>query len=222
MGDLCRLPLEIRQMIYAECLVVGTVSPYFLRTLRHYSDWWCGQSDEKIARQLSKYNAPEVRLLRVCKAIHQEAEPMLYQRNTFRLPASDLMTRFFERSLHTDARRAMVKSVEMSFHPGDLHEDEGWKDLSKQSEKSRSWIDQFEQECRGSYEELLELPGWLRNASYVFDHLCLDKLVLDFTDPDTHQLRFSKRPAAVMALEQGFAKSIAKSLKLRGLTVEEF
>lgn len=66
------------------------------------------------------YDAPEVSILRACKSTYQEAEPILYQKNTFVLPIGRLTAQYFEVSLNTNARRAWVTSVEIGLDSPDM------------------------------------------------------------------------------------------------------
>lgn len=103
-------------MIYAELLIVGKVFPYtFSETISEYDLGVESDDDETIETMMdcSGCAAPFVDLLTVCKAIHKDAEPILYQRNILVLPASDLTPRFFKCSLHNDIRRSWIKSGEL-------------------------------------------------------------------------------------------------------------
>ena len=95
MIDLFGLPLEIRQMIYAKCLVVGKCFPYTIAGSLDENE--CNDDDSlktiESPLESSGYGRPNNSLLRACKVIHQEAEPLLYQCNTFVLPISDLTAR---------------------------------------------------------------------------------------------------------------------------------
>lgn len=71
------LPTEIRVMIYQEVLVVGKV----FYTPDEYDVW-----NGKRCRGHQLYHKPELQLLRVCKQIHAEAEPVYLSKNFFVLP----------------------------------------------------------------------------------------------------------------------------------------
>jgi hypothetical protein len=71
------LPAEIRVMIYEDVLVIGKV---FYSPDEH--DKKCGRRCE---RQYC-FRKPELQLLRVCKQIHSEAEPLYLSKNLFVLP----------------------------------------------------------------------------------------------------------------------------------------
>ena len=63
------LPPEIRNMIYEELLIVGKVFYGYYSPNR------------------SGYRSPQLTLLRVCKQIHAEAEPLFLSKNLFNLPS---------------------------------------------------------------------------------------------------------------------------------------
>ena len=67
------LPIEIRLMIYEECLVVGTIYPYSL------------SDTDETAQESIGCDLPAVALLQVLKTIRSEAEPVLYHRNDVQL-----------------------------------------------------------------------------------------------------------------------------------------
>jgi hypothetical protein len=71
------LPPELRCMVYEELLFVGKV--YFKGTDKEHAN---------SARYKDKayYQKPSLKLLRVCKQIHQEAEPVYLMKNLFVLP----------------------------------------------------------------------------------------------------------------------------------------
>ena len=98
------LPLEIRRMVFGYCLAVGKVFPYTVSEI--YEEYGNDFGDEPTNQELSDCEHPCVALLSVCRRVRLEAEPILYQRNTIVLPASDLTARFFKRCLHNDTRRA--------------------------------------------------------------------------------------------------------------------
>lgn len=71
------LPIDLRVMIYDECLIVGKV---FYTPGRH---------DIRNGKRCDNYELfrkPELQLLRVCKQIHAEAEPVYLSKNLFVLP----------------------------------------------------------------------------------------------------------------------------------------
>jgi hypothetical protein len=71
------LPTEIRVMIYEELLVVGKV----FYTPDSY-DVWNGER----CRRHELFRKPELQLLRLCKQIHYEAEPVYLAKNLFVMP----------------------------------------------------------------------------------------------------------------------------------------
>lgn len=134
MAGLFSLPPEVRDLVYAECLVVGQVFPYsaLLETNSNHHSSERGSSvppalawDASWPRPRLKPRGmdstdyvpepvrsfPDTALLLACKAIHVEAEPILYQRNQFVLSSLRQVARFFERSLHNGERQAWIKMV---------------------------------------------------------------------------------------------------------------
>ena len=220
------LPLEVRRMVYAECLVVGKVYPYTLA--ESYDEYECDFDDDLTARELAGKEAPEVTLLRVCKDIHLEAEAMLYQRNTFMLPVSDLTARFFKRSLHNDTRRAMIKSVRLFLGPADLTRDdrevvldevlEYQRDEMLFPEKAYSWSDDLSQELHDAYKHRLGTIVWPRKASFILGHLQLDKLVIDLVDAKCIEGCCFMRALGVQAFQPGFAKAMPKRIEVLGVS----
>ena len=88
------LPPEVRCIIYDFCLNIGRVFPYY---------WASGAA---------KGILPPVALLRVCKSVHQEAEPFLY-RNTFVFSRYQAIEKLFKVCLGTKERMLFLKSVEI-------------------------------------------------------------------------------------------------------------
>lgn len=231
MSSLFKLPPEIRQRIYEDILVVGKVFPYTLG--ESYDEYECDYDDELTERELACYEAPEVGLLLVCKTIHAEAEPLLYRRNTFVLPPSDLTARFFNRSLHNDTRRGWIKSVEVSFEASDLTRDDREATLDEQLELTRddmlfpekgegdAWlhpdVDNWAQNMHESYKECLSLVVWPRKAAFILDHLQLRELVVDFGAATCIEDCCCIRKHGIQAMAAGFAKGLPEILKLVGL-----
>lgn len=226
MFELFKLPPEIRRMIYVECLVVGKVFPYTLS--ESYDEYECDYDDDLTAREHAGYEAPIVALLRVCKDIYQEAEPLLYRRNTFVLPAADLTTRFFKRCLHSAARKAMIKSVVLSFDASDLTRDDRERILEQQMGVYRddmlfpersftNWAEEFPQDLHDAYKSHLATRVWPQKASHVIQGLYLDNLVVDFRGADCLEGCCKMRVAGIQAMDIGFQQGMPKKLKLLGL-----
>lgn len=71
------LPIELQYLIYEEALVVGKV---FLIPNQYAAEL------EGQLKDCRLFKKPQVQLLRVCKAIHQEAEKIYLRQNLFILP----------------------------------------------------------------------------------------------------------------------------------------
>ena len=221
-------------MVYAECLVVGKVFPYTLS--ERYNEYDYDYDDEETGLELSGCEEPCVPLLRVCKAIHEEAEPMLYQQNTFVLPACDLTIRFFKRSLHNNVRKGWVKSVELSFDAGDMARYDREIVLDKHLEFTRDnllfpersvdldWVqsygddeEDFADSLHAAYKRRLENVVWPRKASYILDFLSLRELILDFRDSKCLEGCCRMRFSGIKAMEKGFAMGMPMKVKVLGI-----
>ncbi|KAF2114708.1 hypothetical protein BDV96DRAFT_83619 [Lophiotrema nucula] len=85
------LPTELRIMIYEELLVVGKV---------FYEVEEDNVKNGKRYRGWKLFRKPEVQLLRVCKQIHEEAEPVYLSWNLFVLPVQFDTFRPFQNHYH--------------------------------------------------------------------------------------------------------------------------
>jgi hypothetical protein len=225
------LPPEIRHKIYEECLVVGKTFPYRFRDC--YDDYDYDYKDDSTASKLACDRVPEIALLLVCKAIVAEAEPLLYQRNIFVLPAADLTARFFKYSLYNDTRRAWVKSVEMGFEALDLTRDEGKIPLDEDLKLTpddmlfrsdsglgvgpQRSVNAWAQDLHEAYKVCLSSLVWPLKASLVLDHLQLRELVIDFRDARCSEGCCCMKKDAIDAISVGFAMGVPKTLRLIGL-----
>lgn len=240
------LPLEVRQMVYAECFVVGKVFPYTVSETIIEHDFDDGDSDDEdtvdTMLECSGCAAPDLAILFVCKGIHEEAEPMLYQRNTFVLPASDLTARFFRRSLHNGVRRSWIGSVELILDASDMTRRDRELVLDQQLELARKsslyqdevleWFregrlfpekvnprsddddDMLGEDLHDAYKTQLAKFVWPRKASYVLDHLTLQTLLIDVRNSKCILDYCTMRHKAVKALGNGFAKKMPESVRV--------
>lgn len=225
------LPPEIRHKIYEECLIVGKVFPYKFRD--YYRDYDYDRNDDSTVHMVACFRVPEVALLLVCKDIQAEAEPLVYQRNTVVLPASDLTARFFKRSLYNDTRKAWVKSVEMEFEAADLTRDEGKILLDEDLKLTKDDIlfrtesglgvgpqrsvNAWAEDLHEAYKVSLSSLVWPLKASLVLDHLQLRELVIDFRDARCSESCCCMKKDALDAISVGFAMGVPKTLTLIGL-----
>ena len=222
------LPSEVRQMVYAECLVVGKVFPYTVS--ERYHEYDNDEDDKHTGLELSGCEVPSVALLQVCKRIHEEAEPMLYQRNTFILPACDLTILFFKRSLHDDTRKSWVKSVELEFLATDLTRKDREMVLDEQTALWRNDLlfpekrgpllrphADFQSDLHVAYIGRLIDVVWPRKASYVIDHLALRKIHLKFNRSACNEDCCTLQGQACQAMKGGFAKGMPLDVKITGL-----
>ncbi|KAL9134843.1 MAG: hypothetical protein Q9175_003963 [Cornicularia normoerica] len=221
------LPPEIRQMIYNCCLVVGEVFPYTVsETYDEYDDDF---DDDPTNQELSGCEHPCVALFSVCRKVRLEAEPILYQRNTIVLPASDLTARFFKRCLHNDSRRAWVRSVDISLDASDMTRSDrevvldeelalvredmlfpdkapfGWPKATLSSE-----------DMHDAYQVRLGEVVWPRKTSYLLDLLHLEHLAVDLRESRCLDGCCCMVPQGIESMSKGFALALPRTIIIRG------
>jgi hypothetical protein len=113
MTSIPSLPAEIRNLIYSYSLVMGAVYPY--QYLERDGTAVPYKSFPK-----APVAAPSINLLGTCRAIRDEASPILYSQNDFHLPAGKWFEKFFTYALHNIIRRSWMKSVTMKLTSHDL------------------------------------------------------------------------------------------------------
>lgn len=232
MSGFLKLPPEIREKIYDDLLVVGTVFPYTIA--KSYEDDEPDYGDNLMVREMAAFKAPETALLHVCKAIHAEAEPILYSRNQIMLPTSHLTARFFERSLHNDIRRSWVKSVGLHFEASDMSREDREVTLDEQLElaredmlfpekndsgsfrRSKGSADIWVERLHEAYKTRLASVVWPRKASFVTDHLQLEELELILRTSRCVQGCCEMSFPAIDAMKSGFAKGMPRRVSLIG------
>ncbi|KAL2037454.1 hypothetical protein N7G274_009734 [Stereocaulon virgatum] len=230
MSSLFRLPLEVRQMIYARCLVVGKVFPYTYA--ERYDEYEYDYDDEETGLELSGCEEPWVPLLRVSRAVREEAEPMLYQRNTFFLPACDLTIRFFKRSLHNDLRKAWVKSVVLALDASDMTRYDRGIVLDKHLELRRDemlfperayddafWPEEesFKENLHLAFNDRLGDVVWPRKASYVLKNLSLNDVIFDFRGSACIEGCCDMQLKALSSIVKGFAMGRPMKVEVLGM-----
>ncbi|KAL6712925.1 hypothetical protein ACLMJK_009480 [Lecanora helva] len=232
MGTLLKLPVEVRQMIYAECLVVGKVYPYFFsqQSGQPEGNLDPGGNDSTLQEETGQY-LPETALLQVCKVTYQEAEPLLYQRNTFVLPTADYIVRLFTHSLYNEIRRRMIKSVECTFDSADLSPRDREEILDEKLKNDRDsmlfperigvdlWPNDFLDSLHVAYKHRLTFSTWPQMVSHLLD-LELDDLTIDFSNVLCTSGCCYLRAMAVRELCKGFAKAMPRKIELQGLKLE--
>ena len=222
MARFYHLPLEIRRMIYRECLAVGEIYPYSLSDAL--------QPDTETPQDKTGCELPSVALLQVSKTIREEAEPILYQKNVLRLGSAEVTEKFFERSLNTPERRMWLKSVRMRLDFKDITKADRQIVLERQlfllqtrmlfPEKNRSTI-AIERILHNEYTNCLADSMWPRKLSPLLEDCRLEKLSVDFSQARCPGSCCPMNARAVLAFRKGFANGAPKELLLIGLKKEE-
>ena len=216
------LPLEIRRMIYRECLVVGEIYPYSLSDAL--------QPDTETPQDKTESELPSVALLQVSKTIREEAEPMLYQKNVLRLGSAEVAGKFFERSLNTPERRMWLKEVRTRLDFRDITKADRQSVLEKQlpllqtrmlfPEKGRSTIT-IESTLHDAYTNCLAYNIWPRKLSPLLEDCKLEKFLVNFSSARCSEECCPNITRAVLAFRKGFAYGAPKELVLLGLGDKE-
>ena len=206
-------------MVYCHCLFVGEVFPYY--------DFHC--LNDRPLRCVS--------LLRTCKAINLEAEPVLY-RNTFVLSSVKAVQQLFDITLSTPARKLLLKSVELSLE-GDnscpvycwpyFNQDFALEDVqSEVVQRVADTLDSLTKSICGeggsksNLEDHLLRKAVLLDAIWplqidpILDSLALDRLVLGMTecfrDP---KCRYKMEASTIMCFREGFALQAPKVVEIK-------
>lgn len=222
MAHFYHLPMEIRQMIYRECLVVGEIYPYSLSDAL--------QPDTETPQDKTGCELPSVALLQVSKTIREEAEPMLYQKNVLRLGSAHVAEKFFERSLNTPERRMWLKSVRTRLDSRDITKADRQKVLEKQlsllqtrmlfPEKDKSTTS-IERILHNDYTNCLADTIWPRKLSPLLEDCKLETLSVNFSDARCSGRCCPMNARALLAFRKGFANGAPKELVLLGLRNKE-
>lgn len=177
------LSLEIRLRVYGCLLFVGKVTPY--------------------TKGQIKQSLPYVPLLRTCKAVKFEAEPVVYK-NTFIFPKFGAIEKLFHDTLSTPARKLLLKSLEVSL--GGNNFAVAGPLLSQSGQQLQ---------CRMIFQ--LRLVAWQHSVAPILEDLTLDQLVLDLSDSSYRDgCKCRMAAAAIMCFEQGFALQTPKAVQVRG------
>ena len=199
------LPRELRDMIYDFSLNVGRVFPYY---------WASG---------VAKGSFPSVALLRVCKTVHQEAEPVLY-RNTFVFSRYQAIEEFVNICTNTGKRKLFLQSIEIGLFYDSidarkaLHEaqmmtiDADIQDLPDNAPFSRC--------CRFLHhltKSFTRTDHWQRTVSLVLDHLQPNRLIVDLSECYCNSGCCAMQMTAIECFSRGFAAATPRVVKLVGL-----
>lgn len=230
--SLPRLPYEIRLIIYHYCLLVNyEIVPYLslYRVQKHllkYSKLGRRFLKDRHSTQLpSSRLLPSLNLLAVNKQMYEEAAPILYGKNTWRMPIviSDKLFRQSDHNVfikHADLFRRITiqfhwRELEDSVHHGFLHHksvnDPEWYPLHRDRAYN---LDLWQKvQTRGVLDRLY------RNMSQLMPHLT--SLVLD-VDKLYCSLGCCRGRVLGKWLRNGFIASLGKGIAKSSLSRVEF
>lgn len=203
------LPYEIRQMIYAQCLVVGEIHPYNSRdtSLR----------DRHSACAKTGCDLPTVALLQVSKTIRKEAEPALYERNMVQLGSAEFSQRFFERCLNTSERKLWLKSVSMWLDDGEITEADQRAVLDTLFPERAYTEVPWAKKVQDAYKQYIGETVWPRKVLPLLDSCKLNTLVMDFSEALCQADCCKMCSHAVQSFRKGFAMGLPARFVIQGL-----
>ena len=175
-------------MVYRCCLFIGEVAPY---------------SDSK-----EKASLPYVPFLRTCKAVHVEAEPIIYE-NTFLLSSTRATKNILHHAFPTPVRKLLLKAVKVSLHK---------EELAPNNETLVPMTYIVNGPCVHSLEKArLSKIAWQRKITPILEHLTLNRLILDLGDSVCRRsCKCSMAAMAMMCFEKGFALQVPKTIEVQG------
>ena len=204
--DFFAFPVELRLLIYHFCLFVGVVCPY--------------------AKRLPYRDYPNVKLLRTCKAIYSEAEPLIFKnRFTFSTPAA--LQKLFDQSLMTPYRKSRVLYLGLIFRWTGLSEKQADQVLDEAHRRQfEDTIDEPESETTASLikhihqqrKVVLINTTWQSMTGLVLEHLRPRHLNIDLNNCLDRTKCCSLQSAAISTFLPGFREAVPlRSIKLRGI-----
>ena len=203
-----KIPLELRCLVYNECLFVGEVAAYKKSTTSNASH-------------------PQLSLLCTCRRLKVEAEPVIYQ-NTVILRKEEDIQSFFQKTIPTPARKLLPKSIEVSLGRDDFTTLDSCMVYNHGITKSRGLlassgsINEYNREIHRFAKLKLRDATWQRKVDPILDHLRLDRLILDLSDsfcPEDCDCRMAAM--AVLCFEKGFAVHTPKIVEVKGWELDD-
>ena len=198
-----KLPAELRRMVYDCCLFVGKVAPY---AENKYAGKVAPYPEDKTTSSL-----PCVTLLRTCKVVKFEAEPVIYE-NTFILSTFGAIQKLFHQTLPTPTRKLLLKSAEVSLSFGDYTDNDRIELMPFRTPPV--WHRQVHRLLSAQLTD----RTWPRKVDLVLDHLTLDHFILDLS----RSFCFSRDCACSMAarattrFKKGFALQAPNTIDVKG------
>jgi len=197
------LPHEARTQIYQYCLVVGKIFPYNKRLRADDQDGNAGYLEtrprQSASQQARDFHAPHLALLEVCSAIHEEARPILYQKNTVVLPTAPLTAKFFTQALRTQQEKSWLKHLELKL---------SCRDLSFNEEAASNIIKHSPLEFHEACWRKLAYTVWPTKVEPILKHTRLDVLTVDLTDTVCSLGCCKMDLTALLAFRDGFVHGV--------------
>ena len=169
----------------------------------------------------TKSSLPYVPLLRICKAVKLEAEPVVYK-NTFILPGPGAIEDLFDRTFASPARKLLLKSVKISLGNHEyISKDRYWpirNCVTKRILISIPPTTFSERTWRAHRLDMKECEMiWKRKVVPILENLTLDRLVLDLGDSFCQGgCKCRMAATALTCFKEGFASRAPNVVEIKG------
>ncbi|KAI4161651.1 MAG: hypothetical protein LQ342_004659 [Letrouitia transgressa] len=202
------LPRPIRRKIYILCLSGGKFHP-FARS---------ASSSKTANRKRAGGERPTVALLRTCKLVFMEAEPVLYGYNTFCLHTVPALTAFLK-MMRNPVRRSWIRSVETSVSAQDMTSMERDLVVSRlESEGGRQGLEK-EKRLHHAVRRHLAHVTWPKKLKPILA-MKLEYLFVDLTEASCERGCCYLNAHAMIAFNEGFEWGLPKGLRVKVLGSE--
>ncbi|KAI4209757.1 MAG: hypothetical protein LQ351_007353 [Letrouitia transgressa] len=206
------LPRHIRQKIYILCLSGGKFHP-FARS---------ASSSRTANRKRAGREKPAVALLRTCKLVFMEAEPVLYGYNTFCLHTIPALTAFLK-MMRNPVRNSWIRSVETSVSAHDMTSIEREILVSRlasegEGEGGGQGLDK-EKRLHHAVRRHLAHVTWPRKLKPILA-MKLEYLCVDLTEASCERGCCYLNAHAMIAFNEGFEWGLPKGLRVKVLGSE--
>ena len=243
MAHFFALPPEVREMIYKYCLLVEEIRPY--QDAEHRYLKGTGRTEylelngmEGMNEVIPSSDRPSTALIMVCKLIREEAEPMLYSRNTFVLPIFRFSARFFSHSLNTKERKSWLKYVELELTQLDMETQERKQLFGEEvaylepfftnpsetyykTNQREHAVWDFIVELDLEYQKTLIRNHWPAKLAPILDDLELKELYVDVRGNTCTDTCCEMGGCALEAFKKGFANGLPDNLIITGCLKED-
>ncbi|KAL9039072.1 MAG: hypothetical protein Q9214_005025, partial [Letrouitia sp. 1 TL-2023] len=195
------LPRSIRRKIYILCLSGGKFHPF-----AHSSS-----SSKTASRKGAGGERPAVALLRTCKLVFMETEPVLYGYNTFCLHTVPALTAFLK-MMRNPVKRSWIRSVETSVSAQDMTSIERDLVVSRLEDEVGGQGLEKEKRLHHAVRRHLAYVTWPKKLKPILA-MKLEYLFVDLTEASCERGCCYLNAHAMIAFNEGFEWGLPKGLR---------